>query len=914
MIVFLKNKLHIISLFALFFSLLLLTFFLELGYIPLLFLIVGSLAFFSKKKAFSIGIFIVLLFSFLSLYSPLTIQLFISSFDHRLQDTFFRIRGGRPPTKQVVVVDIDQKSLEAFGQWPWPRTQLIRAVKNLQEDGAKVIGFDILFAEKDRFSLEQWLQRFKKFGLSIQSGGKEGPISEYKVTGKEKKKILLEEWKERLSDLGVDYEEAPGESLEQSVVRSYLTWREEKTGERLNNESALLEMAQASHELFFLSKKNDESFFESDSQLILNNDKNFGEIFGEGKVVAGGVFFISKNKDKNSEEIGVGIENNQVKQIFPGIRQASRQLLNESTIQENVKYQGMFNIIPDESGVARSYALLMQSLVLEDTLVLLEDKKDIEGEELFNLDNYEKKEVSYLMPFSSLALEMYKVGNSYESIEFGYFNKNKGLFLKKNNAEELEFVPLDYKGDLIVNFLGYGGRWQEDKPFDASYYFDYYSLSDVIKKTFKEGSFLNKYVIIGSANDTLSDLIGSPYSATFPGVEVHATVLDNIIKKDFLFYDEKEMKGRIFLFILIGGVVLAFIFSTASARIAAFLTLVFLGGLPCFCYFLFAYYSIVVPLVLPWFFMATLSSVVVLFNFFIEGKEKRFVVSQFSKMVSPNVLEKLRKDPKGTSLSGQKVQVSVLFSDIVGFTSISENLEPTKLVAILNEYFTGMTDLILKREGFIDKFIGDAIMGCWGIPLPDKKHAEHACFSALEQQEALVKMAPKLKEKYNLAIKVRMGIASGEASAALIGSETRKSYTVMGDTVNLAARLEPICKDYEVSIIICEDTYRQVKGSFEVCCLDKIRVKGRDQAIFIYELIGLKGKVDPSIVKRKELFERALDFYWKKDWKKALVILDPLCKEFPDNLFYKKMQKRIKAFQVEEPEKDWDGTVQSFLK
>lgn len=233
-------------------------------------------------------------------------------------------------------------------------------------------------------------------------------------------------------------------------------------------------------------------------------------------------------------------------------------------------------------------------------------------------------------------------------------------------------------------------------------------------------------------------------------------------------------------------------------------------------------------------------------------------------MLSSRLLQKLKDDPFIADLGGQRAQVSVFVSDIEGFTAISEKLSSQQTVSLLNAYLDPAAKIILDNEGFIDKFVRDAIMAVWGVPYPVQNYAEKACVAALQIQQMLSTINPILQNKYGISLRVQMGIGSGEVLAALTGSEERKSYTVIGDRVNIASRLEASNKEYGTNILLCEKTNEMVESVLVTRCIDRVILKGKSVPILTYELIGKKTEIPIRVQQACKEFEQALHAAWDK--------------------------------------------------
>ena len=891
---------------------------LGMGFVPFCLCLVAGVPLFFSRVSVSAGVVATVILASINIFSPHCCRI-VNALDHHLQDGFFLFRGPVKPSGEVVIVDIDQKSLEEFGQWPWPRTQLAKAVRAIDADGARAIGFDIVFAEPDRLSLKDWATRLSSMGVKGDFDVNEGVVKE----------IVLSDWQKRLEQADPTFL-LKGKVGEKAIVDGYLAfakrcWDDEEltTLKRMERagfvysprpfvppQEPLQAMGRASRELFYIN--------EHRAVAVADNDLALAEAIRDTRAVTGGLFILESSAGAKMapfrkyeslyETQGMVVSKSIVgtDSIFPSLRLAHKQVVNVPVIQAACYHQGMFNLVPDETGAARYYTAIMKAPTYQASLV---PKADLEGQQLLDADNYETKIVSQYFTYPSLSLELFRKAYGCDVAEAKELDGQIGLVLRRSDGlGSSMFLSLNESGDLPINYLGFGGRWQPECHFGPEYYFSYVSLSDVVKGNFKKETFKNKCVIIGSSDPTLSDLVGSPFHPAFPGVEVHATLLDNMITKNILVDSGQRGVFATFFGVLLGGTVLTVLVASAPVWLAAAMAVTSLVAVPSIGFLFFSQGNFIVPVVFLWVALLVIAAAVMLVNFFIEGREARFVTAQFSAMVSPKVLESLRHDPKSASLGGQRSQVTVMFSDVEGFTTISEALTPKELVEVLNDYLTPMTDIILKHDGFIDKFIGDAIMGCWGVPFPDESHAVKACRAVIEQQKTLRQVAADIKERYGVAISVRTGMASGEVSAAMMGSESKKNYTVMGDAVNIGARLEPACNDYGVKVLICEDTYQNIKEYFPCRLIDKIVVKGKTVPIKIYELL-----VEPSAdeLESAKLYTQALEKYWDRQWEEALKLLNTLSLE---DKAVSVLKRRIEAFIESPPAPDWDGAYRKTSK
>jgi adenylate cyclase len=304
---------------------------------------------------------------------------------------------------------------------------------------------------------------------------------------------------------------------------------------------------------------------------------------------------------------------------------------------------------------------------------------------------------------------------------------------------------------------------------------------------------------------------------------------------------------------------------------------------------------------------------IIIMFYLTEEKNRRWITSIFGKYVSPLVIENLIKNPDMINLGGEKRNITVFFSDIRGFTSISEKIEPEILVNILNEYLTEMTSIIIRDDGLVDKYMGDAIMAFWGAPLDQPNHPIMACSSSLEMVLKLKELNKKWKNEGLPSFDIGIGINTGDAIVGNMGSSSRFDYTAMGDNVNLASRMEGLNKIYGTSIIITENTYSLVKDNFEFRRLDYVRVKGKKKSITIYELISEKGKTSKKKQDFIKYYEKGLQNYFNKNWDEASKCFNAALKIFND-LACTVFIDRCKNFMKNPPSKDWDGVYEMKIK
>jgi len=449
-------------------------------------------------------------------------------------------------------------------------------------------------------------------------------------------------------------------------------------------------------------------------------------------------------------------------------------------------------------------------------------------------------------------------------------------------GKELTEMPSRF----LVNFVGEPGS------------FKYYSLTDVYNNRIDSSEFNNKLVFVGSTSPDMHDDYFVPTSKgkAMPGVEIHANTVQTMINKDFL---KEQPKWSVILLMLVVSLLIAITIYKFRIKmttiIAPILLIVYL--------FLAIYafdYGIIMNLVFVPLAIVSTYTFEVVYLYSAEKKEREKTMGAFSKYVSPAVVDELMQDPEKLKLGGARKEITVFFSDIRGFTTISEKLSPEKLVHILNEYLTAMTDIVMKHEGVVDKYIGDAIMAFWGAPMKQPDHAEMACSTSVDMMKKLEELQKKWAAEKFPEIKIGIGLNTGHAVIGNMGSYERFDYTAMGDTINLGSRLEGLTKSYGVNIITSESTKKAVKRKFIFRKLDLVRVKGKNKPITIYELIcRANEEYDADKIKA---YESALKSYLSQKWDRAAAEFKKV-----DDFASKEFIKRCKEFKKNPPSKDWDG-------
>jgi adenylate cyclase len=294
------------------------------------------------------------------------------------------------------------------------------------------------------------------------------------------------------------------------------------------------------------------------------------------------------------------------------------------------------------------------------------------------------------------------------------------------------------------------------------------------------------------------------------------------------------------------------------------------------------------------------------YGFFSETRSRRLITGLFGTYVPKEIVAEMAKSPGEYSMRGESREMTVLFSDVRDFTSISENLTPADLKDLMNTYLTEMTLAIQEKRGTVDKYIGDAIMAFWGAPVPDAQHAIHALECSLDMQKAVRGLDPVFVRKGWPPLHMGVGLNCGTMSVGDMGSRFRRSYTVLGDAVNLASRLESLTKAYGAGILVSENIVK-LAPSFVYRPVDKVRAKGKLEGVAIFEPLGRQGEVGNAVVEEIDRFNKAVEHYRKQEWDEAERRLNDLAGASPETKMYRLYLDRIAYFRVQPPGENWDG-------
>jgi len=532
---------------------------------------------------------------------------------------------------------------------------------------------------------------------------------------------------------------------------------------------------------------------------------------------------------------------------------ASSLLVNLPNIRKAMLDSGHIRYRPNPDGIYRSYPVVIQY-------------KDV------------------LIPHISVQMARYVLGV-----------QKKPLRIIGNEYAELgnRRIPMEYGGYSSINFCGDKGT------------FPWISVADVLSGKADPKMIKGCIAMVGATADGLSDIRATPFTKASPGVEINANILENIVGDNFVHQAFDPLKYLLILILALGMWFLV-------PRVSPWAAIVWFAGILVAyvivaCSF-FAFDNLEINMIFPMSALSLTYLVLTAYKFRTEVKHSRYMKQMFQTMVAPSVVDEILKLPSGIELGGEEKELTVMFSDIRGFTTYSESHTPHEVVGILNEYLTQMTYLIFQTEGTLDKYIGDAIMAFWGAPKHQPDNAFRACATALQMVDLLKNILHKKwelegREKLHIGI----GLNTGKMVVGFVGSEAIKNYTLIGDAVNLGSRLEGTTKQYKVEIIIGEDTYERVKDDMLCRELDLIQVKGKHKPIRIYELVAYMAKAPENLKLKVKTFQDGLAEYRARRFEEAAkkfrncVDLDPA--DGPAQVFL----DRCAVLKDTPPPADWDG-------
>ncbi|MCF6290605.1 MAG: adenylate/guanylate cyclase domain-containing protein, partial [Desulfobacterales bacterium] len=519
-------------------------------------------------------------------------------------------------------------------------------------------------------------------------------------------------------------------------------------------------------------------------------------------------------------------------------------------------YSGFLNALPDEDGIIRKTPLLISW-----------NGKIYPSLALSALQATFKEKLPVSLKLTSGGIESMRIGTT--------------------------VVPLDRNGRMLLHYRG---------PHKT---FTYYSAGQVLEDRLPKGALAGKIVIVGTSAAGLKDIRATPFDSVYPGMEVHATAIDNILAGDFLARPDWAPGFELCLIVFFGFVTTVLITWTGGKWTLPVVVcagvLMWQGGI----WYLGSRRMFFSPL-FPMISLAVNFPLLTLLKFWHAEKEKGFLRQAFSRYVSDAVVEQMTNSPEKLSLAGEQKELSIIFSDIRGFTTISEKLSPAQIVELLHDYFTPMTRVITNNYGTLDKFIGDAIMAFWNAPIDIPDHKIKALRSVVEMVAALDDLNKVFAKKYGLTIDIGIGLHAGIVQVGNIGTDDLFDYTIIGDDVNITSRLEGLTKFYGVKCIVSETMKSVCPGGILLQDLDLVRVKGRTEPIRIFGLYSPK-RHHKNPEQELAQYHEALGLYRHKRFKTAMKLFAALQEDYFNRKLYLIYQQRCAAFVEQPPPDDWDG-------
>jgi adenylate cyclase len=748
---------------------------------------------------------------------PTAIFSFINRLELDALDLRFRLRPERDkhPDPRIIIVDIDQRSQEILGRWPFSRTYFAQMLDALREDGAKVAAFDITFSKPDETAAP--IRELRQTVIQRQKQG-----------GQTDPRVIADI--DRLSK-EYDGDEQFARAIERFgnvVLGNFFLYSEydlkgvdDKTLDRYANILADFPFPQV--------RAANPQTGQRDLQHLM---QGFADPYG----------------------------------LMPKGTQANIEILSNA-LRNGHGATGFFNEEADADGVVRHSLLVLP----------YGRSKNLDDWDLYGSLDLHAVRLFQGLPDQQMVLDFSETGIT--ALEFG-----PSLII---HPDAIGRMMINYEGDVAT--------------------YPYVSIADVVRHKFPAGTFKGKIVLVGASATGIGDLRSTPFGGiNYPGVEIHANVIDNILNRYFLVRGANQVSVDLLLIFLV-GVPLGLWLALAQPRSMLFgLLLLVPFGLGVWFAFLHGWW---LNFIVPGGTLVANVGFVAMYRALVEEKEKRRVRGAFQQYLSPEVIRRLLENPD--LVKPRKTEITVMFSDVRGFTTISEKLDAQELAALLNEYLTEMTQIVFRHNGTLDKYIGDAVMAFWGAPFEDKNHATEGCHAALEMIARLADMQKKWKSEGRPVLDIGVGLCTGVASVGNMGSELRYGYTALGDIVNLSSRIEGLNKEYATHILLSDTTYAALEDPLLVFReLDLIRVKGKSQPVTLYELVAARGTPEgdaPDVEERLEFFAQGRACYRERRWQDAQIVFERLLERWPEDGPARMYLNRCKEYLVAGPEKNWDG-------
>ncbi len=736
----------------------------------------------------------------------------VARVEHAAQDwALTHLRGPRTPSGRVVIVAIDERSVEAEGRWPWSRAKLARLVDRLAEAGVAAVGFDVIWSEQDEVG-----RRLARVA-SLVRAAREG------AGGGEAARRLDEVW---AAARGAEPEAAvdvdPTELLADAVERA----RNVTVGFMFLSEDDAARPERVEKLRFFRT----EPVHVRDGGRLVRAGEDVAPLGGFGGVV-------------------------------PPV----------DDVLAVADSGGFFTVLPDQDGVIRRYRTVAGA-----------------GGAIFPA-----------LGVAVLARALGEGGAPAAVVPVGAAGAPETLQQVRVGGAALD---VDDLGRVPLNYYG---RARD---------FPTWSATDVLHGRIPAAAMAGRIALVGTTAAGTWDQRVTPFDDIAPGVITHATFVENALRGELLERSAAVLVAELALMLAL-SVGLALVFSRVSSLAAAPALLVAAGGWGAGAALALGRWNVVLALGVPVAQMGAMFVVATSYRFFSEEREKRRARETFGRFLAPAIVDEVLAEGGAVRLGGEKRVLTVLFADVRGFTGISERLDPHVLLELLNEYLTPMTDIIVSgHEGTLDKYMGDAIMAFWGAPRPQPDHALRACRAALAMTERLAALREGWRARGLPEVDVGIGINTGPMSVGFVGSEDRfYNYTVLGDAVNLASRLEGANREYGTRVILGPETRAQVRDAVVARELDLVRVKGKREPVQVWELLAL-APAPPALAAFVERFGWGLSAYKAQRWDEAVARFreaDALRGGDPPSLAY---VERCEAMRRAPPGPEWDGVFEMKTK
>jgi len=830
-----------------------------------------------RINSFRVGLILTLIMTYITFRQPG----FMEQIEAKAYDLRFRARGEQKGTDKIVVVAIDEHSIEKLGRWPWPRIYWAQFLKNLTSYNPRVITMDVIFSEPDQNLNLQILKELKQI---YQNQNLKSLIE------KTSSALKLIEDQQNLLDKKINQLRKSQKKSSSSQEKKYL----QNQIQILKSQKSNLEELKIQLQTIFTEKQ--DHFLQTISAMEkqANTDQIFAQALDEvDNEVLGWFFFrypreaqlLTPEENLRRLELVKPFSIKVIKYLFGATPEMLSRVVhpiygfqvNLPIFSERTSGAGFFTAVSDPDGIYR-HSLLVAGYPPPK--------------------NFNSGDDYYLFP--SLSLETLRLYLNQEPVVVvNKINPTQGMIEKIQLGKYN--IPVDEFGRMLINYQGGYGYFPT-----YSFYEIYSDFAEKRKKGFNpEQVFKDKIVLVGATAIAIYDVRTTPFGS-MPGVYMHANVIDNVLQQRALFRPS-WMRAFDLMVVLALGIIISLLYPRLRPIFSAGLVAILVAGYLWFNFYMFdqLHYSLTLSYQILSIFFIYLG--ITLYHYTMEEREKRFIRSAFSYYLSQEVIDQLLAHPEKLKLGGERKYMTIFFSDLQGFTSISEKMEPEELVSLLNHYLTEMSEIILKNRGTIDKFEGDAIMAFFGAPLDYPDHSQSACLTALEMQTRLQELNQQWRKQGLPQLTVRIGLNTGYALVGNMGSEKRMDYTVIGDEVNLASRLEGANKIYGTKIMLSESTYQKAKEVIEARELDLIQVVGKEKPVRVYELWAKKGELTPEQIRLRDTFHQALELYRKRDFIQAKEKFEQCLKIEPEDHPSKVFIERCQQYLISPLPMDWDG-------